>query len=358
MQHPDEGTIHAWLDGALSANEGRAIEAHLAECADCRAAVVEARGLIAGSTRILLALDSVPGGVLPAAAVPVAGREPAAIRRTPLWRSVGWRAAAAIVLVGSVSWLVTRSNAPADVSTASPVAVSYAPAESSVAGTMAAVSAPRNDRLTAEVAGKAIPPAAPTRELARVTAADALERGKKSSDPAGEQAAVVAAEPNAGGARSAAPPAAVMLDETVVTMGKVSGSSALASERPHAPPLAGCYTLETSPASYAASGETFTRRLLPPRMELIDTGAAMGRGRGTVLAPPPAATSASRLRGGWTSLGANLLELRIGDGARSVTATLSVVGDSVTGQAHADSGTVADRRPSAVKGRRTSCKAP
>ena len=82
-------------------------------------------------------------------------------------------------------------------------------------------------------------------------------------------------------------------------------------------------------------------------------------GRGTVLAPPRAAAdAASRVRGEWTSLGANVLELRIADGARSVTATLSIAGDSVTGQARADSGAVTDRRTAAVKGRRTSCKTP
>jgi anti-sigma factor RsiW len=31
MQHPDEGTIHAWLDGALSPEEAARVEAHANE---------------------------------------------------------------------------------------------------------------------------------------------------------------------------------------------------------------------------------------------------------------------------------------------------------------------------------------
>ncbi len=69
MEHIDEGTIHAWLDGALPPDEGARIEAHVASCAECAAAVAEARGLIAASSRILAALDDVPRGVIPVAVV-------------------------------------------------------------------------------------------------------------------------------------------------------------------------------------------------------------------------------------------------------------------------------------------------
>ena len=118
MQHPDEGTIHAWLDGALTADEARALEAHVAGCAQCAAAVTEARGLLAASSRILFALDAVPGGVLPAAEPNgVKDERVIPIGRSSLWRSPVWRAAAAIVLVGSVSWLATRSAQHGEVGT-------------------------------------------------------------------------------------------------------------------------------------------------------------------------------------------------------------------------------------------------
>ncbi len=68
MPHLDEGQIHAWLDGAVDDGEAARIEAHVAACAVCAAEVATARGLIAGASRILLALDSVPGGVIPAQA--------------------------------------------------------------------------------------------------------------------------------------------------------------------------------------------------------------------------------------------------------------------------------------------------
>jgi hypothetical protein len=67
MRHPDEGTIHAWLDGALPADEAAELEAHVAACPACAAAVADARGLVAGASRILSALDDAPRGVLPAA---------------------------------------------------------------------------------------------------------------------------------------------------------------------------------------------------------------------------------------------------------------------------------------------------
>src|SRR5579862_5271807 len=66
MQHLDEGTIHAWIDGALSSDEASRVEAHVASCAECAAKVAEARGLVAASSRIVSALDATPGGVLPA----------------------------------------------------------------------------------------------------------------------------------------------------------------------------------------------------------------------------------------------------------------------------------------------------
>src|SRR2546423_718928 len=71
MTHYDEGTIHEWLDGALDAEQSRALEAHIATCPACAAMVAEARGLVAASSRILTALDDVPGNVVPKKVVPL-----------------------------------------------------------------------------------------------------------------------------------------------------------------------------------------------------------------------------------------------------------------------------------------------
>lgn len=64
-QHLDEGTIHAWLDGALAPDESATIEAHVASCERCAAGVAEARGLMAAASRVLSALDDIPAGVIP-----------------------------------------------------------------------------------------------------------------------------------------------------------------------------------------------------------------------------------------------------------------------------------------------------
>ena len=99
MQHLDEGTIHSWLDGALSADEAARVEAHVAECPQCAAAVAEARGFIAASSRILTALDNAPRGVIPVAA-PVK-------RVNPLV----WRVAATVLVVAAGSLAVVQNRA-------------------------------------------------------------------------------------------------------------------------------------------------------------------------------------------------------------------------------------------------------
>ena len=98
MQHLDEGTIHSWLDGALTPDETARVEAHVAECAQCAAAVAEARGFIAASSRILTALDNAPRGVIPVAA-PRKRIDP-----------MVWRIAATLLLVAGGTLVVARNR--------------------------------------------------------------------------------------------------------------------------------------------------------------------------------------------------------------------------------------------------------
>ncbi|PYP64555.1 MAG: hypothetical protein DMD26_13070 [Gemmatimonadetes bacterium] len=113
MQHLDEGTIHAWLDGALDAEESARVEEHVAQCAACSAAVAEARGFAAGASRILTALDQTPGGVAPRSAT-----FDAKPRRSPsLWAALhltpARAAAAALIFVAAGTALVARyANTP------------------------------------------------------------------------------------------------------------------------------------------------------------------------------------------------------------------------------------------------------
>lgn len=53
MSHVDEGTLHAYLDGELPSSERAAVEAHLAQCTACRAALTEARALLERASALL-----------------------------------------------------------------------------------------------------------------------------------------------------------------------------------------------------------------------------------------------------------------------------------------------------------------
>ena len=109
MQHLDEGTIHAWLDGALPADEAADVERHARECAECAVLVADARGMIAGAARIVSALDDVPSGVIPKRPAPAAGRS--------LWRTLHLtplRAALAASLMVAAASLTVVRYAPRD----------------------------------------------------------------------------------------------------------------------------------------------------------------------------------------------------------------------------------------------------
>ena len=113
-EHLDEGTIHAWLDGALPPDESARIESAVASCAECAALVAEARGLIAASSRILSSLDAVPAGVIPGTNTNVdqlaalRARQRASSRRW--WQDRRIAIAASLVFVAGVSSLLLRSN--------------------------------------------------------------------------------------------------------------------------------------------------------------------------------------------------------------------------------------------------------
>jgi hypothetical protein len=95
MNHLEEGTIHAWLDGALDPAQSAEVDAHVKACAECSAKVAEARGLIAASSRILTALDDTPANVIPKKAL--ASAAPRRRLSTASW--VSGLAAAAILVV-------------------------------------------------------------------------------------------------------------------------------------------------------------------------------------------------------------------------------------------------------------------
>jgi hypothetical protein len=183
MQHPDEGTIHSWLDGALSADEAARVETHVEECPQCASAVAEARGFIAGASRILTALDNAPRGVIPVA-VPKKRVDP-----------LVWRMAATVLVVAAGTLAVVRSRGsneqPADRVTLSQVRASVAAPVLTAAGP-AAVAAD-------QAMPKAVVGNAPTIALSGKTGASDSRSGipprengalEKRMMPAGQAAAV------------------------------------------------------------------------------------------------------------------------------------------------------------------------
>jgi hypothetical protein len=194
MQHLDEGTIHSWLDGALSAEEAARVEAHVKECARCQAAVAEARGFIAGSSRILTALDNAPRGVIPAA-------RPKRRHRMTTWvsglRSTDplWRVAAAVLVVAGGTLLVVRNQGARQ------------PGPLGSRTTAAAAQQQLKSNATQPTTMDAATPASPKVEKANVP----LQRRSTSSGAVGDQASAVESrgrETAAPVAASVAPPAA------------------------------------------------------------------------------------------------------------------------------------------------------
>jgi hypothetical protein len=154
--HIDEGTLHAWLDGALSPDESARVEAHIASCAACSAALAEARGLVAAASRILTALDDVPGGVAP---TPRALSE----RRRRLWTGWPLRAAAGLLFVVAGSLAVLRQMDTEHQVVASPVQVAPPAAPAPAPSTLpqpAAVSPPVAEKLQGVRKKSAVAPAA------------------------------------------------------------------------------------------------------------------------------------------------------------------------------------------------------
>ncbi|MEP6856940.1 MAG: zf-HC2 domain-containing protein [Gemmatimonadales bacterium] len=286
MQHLDEGTIHSWLDGALSADEAARVEAHVKECPQCAAAVAEARGFIAASSRILTALDNAPRGVIPAAAP---GR-----RVDP----IVWRIAATVMVVAAGTLVVFRNG----VGTAKTdqAAVQTVPTASSVAGPEISM----RDEGTGTTGAPATPatttakpsPTAPARALSRLSATE--KRGAVGEVAASDQVARSRNVP-------AAPPAAQ-------TFAQTSGAAAMdaENEQPQALKVVGTpRTIGAKVTLYeVARGDTVTLTE-PTALQLqssVVTGVAAGKAAAAapmrradaaaVSAPPVASANAQASR--------------------------------------------------------------
>ena len=114
MSRPDEGRIHAWLDGELDAAESARVEMLVREDPEWGAAAANARGFIAASARIVGALDHVPPHVIPKPAPSPTNVTPLGAARTSHSASRGapwWamRAAALLAIVVGTAVVVRRT---------------------------------------------------------------------------------------------------------------------------------------------------------------------------------------------------------------------------------------------------------
>ncbi|MEO7454965.1 MAG: zf-HC2 domain-containing protein [Gemmatimonadaceae bacterium] len=108
--HPDEGSMHAWLDGEIDADDAALLDAHVRTCADCTTAVAEARGLVAGASRVVGMLDDAP----PAHIRPTGVRASDTSTAWRFLRVTPTRAAIAAVLLVAIGITLTRKQGAFD----------------------------------------------------------------------------------------------------------------------------------------------------------------------------------------------------------------------------------------------------
>jgi hypothetical protein len=199
MPHPDEGLIHAWLDGELDAEESARVEALVASDPAWAAAVAEARGLIAASSRIVGALDRVPANVIPKTA--------AAPRRVS--RQWMLRAAAVVVLLGGSAIVLNRTaldsvDVPGDARVSArpkTPAAKPEPAQEATAQALPPAAQPPKQAPRAAVnePGSDAKSSIAKKELAN-TKQDSVTRDKDAAAPVAQQRANSIASANAAGA--------------------------------------------------------------------------------------------------------------------------------------------------------------
>src|SRR5262245_10471464 len=108
MSHVDEGTLHGYLDGQLTSMETVKLEAHLAECAQCRARLDEERELAQRALGILAHVAPKEEEIPPLVGVTSVPR-----RLWPRWMPAAW--AASLLLALGAGWMMRGGSAPRQV---------------------------------------------------------------------------------------------------------------------------------------------------------------------------------------------------------------------------------------------------
>jgi hypothetical protein len=296
MSHVDEGLIHAWLDGELTGEEAARVERLIATDPMWAAVAAEARGLLAGASRILGALDDAraassdsgmdyngPGNAGNRRELPADhSGEVVPIHLTPKqrawWQRPGVRAAAGLVLMVGVASAVWKQTSRDDLNTmpATPVRADslQGAARTQKETTVVVPSAPEALSLPSSVAARDAAPAK-SRNVAPGTSSAAVFAARARGDTLGagrvseEQRRVAAVTAVVGGVDSARRRA----------MDSVSGAVAVA------PALA--RTLPLFERAMVAASEVSADQLVDPRLtgcwrEVPDTARVVqgGAGRG------------------------------------------------------------------------------
>jgi len=351
MQHLDEGTIHAWLDGALPADEAERVAKHVDECRDCAAMVAEARGMIVAAGNIISSLDHVRGGVIPASTP-----TPAVAGQHSLWRRLRLtpaRAALAATLLVAVASLLTvrrvsepgaarvatSESKPLPVTATSglPVQAAPPPPRDSLPGlaekaaplrpspkSMAAAERQAGARDSTHVLNAMSPKPEQTMAKARpaldsvtsavtdrAQAAAAAPRAAPSpANVAGAQASKAA---DARGDAERQFPRTLQLQEATGRLRSATGE------------LEGCYQIRTDSTSSALAPE------IPPRFALMNTGNAPYHG---VRSVSPEGRIDSVVPGGsWQRLTAEVVRVQFANAREEQPLTLQLTAGARSGQA-------------------------
>ena len=365
--HPDDGTIHAWLDGALDAGQAGRLDAHVVDCAACADRVAEARGLLAGATRVVGLLDDPASPAVLPASTPTAGTDLSMWR---LLRVTPARAAIAAVLVVAVGISLTRSRVTVDQGTV-PVesaVSSVAPRQDSVLQEAVArrLSAEQQPRTVAASPGVAVPAPVVERPAAAAVTMSTTEAkvlaGRASMNAQRDSAGVRADRTTAGLGQLAA--GAAVADARMAVAAKAADSAGrparmLRVRGAASAVVAGeCYRVEsTAPAAWGSASL--------PIIVAIDSN-------GTDARVLTASGGVTETRAFLESNGADsaLLRLRrigysgsmsMSAGAGARTGVMRSVGESATSgtsSARGSSGSVVSGQATAVTAHRVSCPAP
>lgn len=330
-EHPDDGTIHAWLDGALDPVAASAVATHVESCASCAERAAEARGLIAGASRVVGALDEVPAGSSPAwGSGSAAGRAPGTSSAWRRMRLTPARAAiAATLLVAAGVTLTYQRTGPDTVmlSRERAEATSMSPGSSSGAGAAVSAGAARpHDALLDSAVKRNIAAAQPRRAVeaaptpavpeARalrpaLTAPDTVARKRVAMGRSAAQALRDSTSGVADRARAGAPVAAPLLEARVAGAAAKAADSAANPPRDAAMPRplvqtatsvpipAECYRVESTSGTPAVWGSV--------EVPFIVALAASGNGVRVLTADGVD----TETRATWTRAGADSLLLRL-----------------------------------------------